>query len=406
MKKYFILQLKRCAKILPAVILVAAILFSCLSVIFASFLESEENSEENTKFKIAIVGNAEEEYFDLGFAAVQSLDSTRFALELVRMDEQEAKKELEKGEISAYVVVPEDFIDAAFEGKMLTLSFVTGVGSTGLLPMFKEELTAVISTLVEESRMGAYGVYDAVYDNSTRNKASEEMNKINIRYVDFVFRRSNLYKVTELGISDGLGLAEYLFCAFSVLFLFLLTVTFGHLYIKPNLSMQRILKSRRLSSTGQVLTEFCAYLVSFLSLAAVVCLLVFVFDTTNLIELPFEIGAYGSGVFVISLLVAAFSFFIFEISSNLIGGLLTLFFGSVILCYISGCLYPVYMLPVILQKTADFLPTGICRVVLSGIVQGEASAFATLGLLLYVVIFLALSVFVRSLRIESKGELL
>ena len=86
MRKYLLLYSKRLLKILPFVIVVTSILFGSLAVAFRVVKEMDENDAMNVKFRIGVVGTAGDRYLSLGLAAFQSMDSTRYSIELVSMN--------------------------------------------------------------------------------------------------------------------------------------------------------------------------------------------------------------------------------------------------------------------------------------------------------------------------------
>ena len=89
------------------------------------------SSEDQQLFKIAISGDTDSEYIGLGLTAVQTIDDTRITIEFLELKEEEAKAALKSGNISAYVVLPENFIDNAIAGNVDKIRFVTTAGDLG-----------------------------------------------------------------------------------------------------------------------------------------------------------------------------------------------------------------------------------------------------------------------------------
>ena len=117
MWKYFILQLKKVFKFVPYVGMAALVLFGALLLAISGILNTLADESSNLKVPIAVVGQAEDSYLEMGLTALQSLDSSRFAIEVVEMKEEEARTALEQGEIAAYIVIPDGFVEAAKEGQ-------------------------------------------------------------------------------------------------------------------------------------------------------------------------------------------------------------------------------------------------------------------------------------------------
>ena len=116
MKRYFYLQLKRGLRVFPFILFTALIILVSVVTIFLAIQSKLQNSEENKRFKIAITGDLDDKYSQLGVAVLQNFDETRFAIDLVELTTAEAETQLKKGQISAYVVLPENFIERALAG--------------------------------------------------------------------------------------------------------------------------------------------------------------------------------------------------------------------------------------------------------------------------------------------------
>ena len=158
MGKYFILQWKRVLRYLPAALCVMALLLGGMLAALQLTVRQDEKREENNRFPVAICGQAEDEFLEMGLTVISTLDSSRYALDIRQMDEQDAQKALQMGEISAYVVIPEGFTEAASAGEMIPLKMVSTTGQAGLVSMFKEELTLVIGDLLACSEQGVFGM--------------------------------------------------------------------------------------------------------------------------------------------------------------------------------------------------------------------------------------------------------
>lgn len=396
MGKYFQLQCKRMLRFLPGALCVALILMCSVLLVFHLFTQQNANREENQKFPFAVCGETGHPFLQMGLSALTSFDSSRFALEVLEMEEAEASHALAQGDISAYVVIPDDFMEAAFSGKILPIKFYTTAGASGVVSLVKEELSTVISDLLLSSQEGVYGIWDAMIDNGLQGKAGGQMDRLALVYVDYIFARDRIYTLAELGIADALGLENYILCGLGVLFLLLVCLPFAAQMIPGDPALGHMLCSKRKPAWQQALCDFLAYVVTLL------CLLLILITVAKLC-LPEKIGMVALLVKMIPVLlfVAAFSFMLYSLSRDLISGVMLQFFIPIILCFISGCLYPVYFFPVQVQQLAQWLPTGIARAQLASCITGSAPSWATPALLGYCAIFIAIGVGARVRHIRE-----
>jgi len=356
-------------------------------------VRSDAQSADNQKFQVAMVGTAQDTFVQMGLTALKTFDSTQLSMEIVEMSEPEARAALEKGTIGAYIVIPENFVDEAMGGRILPLKFVSTIGAANVVSVFKEEVTDVISVLLLESQRGVYGMQGAMKAEDIGGRG-KKMDALALTYVEYVLTRDHTYSLQELGISDFMGLEEYLLCGLAVLFLMLVCLPFAPLMIRRDMALGRMLASRGRSAAGQSLCDLAAYFAGLLSMVLVL---------TGLASLAF--GEQFQEMTLLPALpvvalVAAFSFLLYALSGDLIGGVLLQFFAALALCFVSGCMYPVYFFPVAVQRFAAWLPTGAARSLLSQCFTGEESNALPL-VLGYTLLFCALGLLVRVRRVKE-----
>ena len=404
MYRYLYLQLKRVCKFLPYVGLAAVILFGGLLLVLNGIVQAFSDENANTKLRIGIVGEAENSYLDMGIAALTSIDSARYAIDVEEMEESEAKAALENGIIEAYVVIPDGFVDAALDGKVMTIEYVSTVGARGLLSMFKDEVTKVIADVVLACQRGMYGIEDA-FESIGVGGYGKYMNKLSVSYVELVLLRSNTYAVEELGIRNQLGLEGYLFSGVCVLFFSLSVLTFGQLLIKRDISLNRLLSSRRYGACAQTLIEYLAFLIGFLTIMLLTFAVVAFGMNALHIDLSWLMGSAGWsslwGIIPALIMVTSFAFMLYSLTNNLVGGLLLQFFGSLGMCFIGGCMYPISFFPDAIRNLARYLPHSLARDAVSDFLLGNVSAECLLLLLMYAAVFLSVAVICRILRMRK-----
>lgn len=393
MKKYFCVQLKRLGRIMVPVLLVAAILFGCLMVVYDVVVSMSEESQVTTRYQVAVVGTADDLYLQLGLKAMSSVDSSRFSIELVEMEEEEAEKAMRRGKIAAFVVFPEEFLDTAFRGKIIPLKFVCAAGSVGFVSMIKDELTQMIETMLIEAQSGIYGSGDAMAGLGLNG--SPVVNAISIEYAELVFRRANMYKTSTLGAFDGLGMEGYLAAGLCIVLFMLICLTFAPMMIRRDHALSRMLCAQGRTPFMQVLCDFGVYLLGLMGIAVVVLLYLILW-----MEAPIT-GEMLIQALPVILALGAMSFLMYELATDIVSGVLLQFFVTLALCFISGCLYPITFFPDAVQILAGFLPTGLARIQIGNCILEDYNSAVTMALLGYGVLFFTLSAILR--RVKTAG---
>jgi ABC-type uncharacterized transport system permease subunit len=103
----------------------------------------------------------------------------------------------------------------------------------------------------------------------------------------------------------------------------------------------------------------------------------------------------------VTLMAAAFSYMLCNMATDLIGGILLQFFSILSVCFLSGCLYPAYFFPAAVQKVAAWLPAGLARSLLSGVITGDAGLAPACWLLVYTLAFVSVGGIVTHLRVKG-----
>ncbi len=406
MKKYIILQSKRTLRYIPGALCVVLVILLGLLMAYSAMMQTNEQSENNQKISVAIAGSNDDPLIDMALSAVAAFDSSRFSMDISLMESEQAKQALRSGKIQAYVDVPEGFIDNAMSGKIIPLKLVTTAGSSGLINIFRDEITDVISEVLLSAQNGVYGLNTAMHANGySSTERVEQMNALNMRYVNCVLTRDGVYTVEELGVGNGLAFADYLICGLMTLLLLLACLPFAPLMIRQDHSLGRMLASKGRGATMQAVADFGCYFVwLMLMLVGVISVTVLCMSGNEASVFARITATDMMYLLPVLLLVTSMSYMLYSLASDLIGGVLLQFFVTVALCFVSGCMYPVFFFPESVQRLATVLPTGVARTVLSGCITDSVDTTALLLLLGYSVAFIAIGVLlhVRRIRWERK----
>ena len=409
MKSYFCLQIKRVVRFLP-IILVVFLLLSVLSaIIFSAMLKADENKEDKQKLAIGIVGDTEDTFLGIGISALEKFDTSRFAIEFVELDEDKAKSSLQRGEISAYAVIPDDFVNSLVYGEIKKIKYYTNDDSAGISAVFEKEVTKVISDMLIQSQKGIYGLDKAMEDNGAGYKAGEKMNELCLEYIELIINRTSMGKNEFIGVSDNVSMPGYFLCSVSTLFIFLFGIACVSLYVKRDISLNRILFAKGQGGYRQVICEYFAYFLLVYIVVAVTSICVAVFGGLKPVIPELEYMDFFQVLLLIARLIpviamiSALHFLLFEISRDIVSGVLIQFVVSVSLTYISGCFYPIYFFPEVVQKISLFLPGGISRSYLAGCIANKPMNTGFVLVLLYFIMFLGVTILVRNRRIKGRG---
>ena len=114
------------------------------------------------------------------------------------------------------------------------------------------------------------------------------------------------------------------------------------------------------------------------------------------------VPVFLGGLILVLIMIGAMQFFMYELTSGFVSGVLLQFLSAIVLGYLSGCLYPIGFFPHNIQRLANVLPTGIALQYLNHIMLGETFIAERIELLLYSIVFLVLAILVRRRRMVKE----
>ena len=370
MKRYWKVQLRRLIRPLPRALLTVLVILGALLLVARGVMEDAR--QDNQKMKVAVVGIQEDPLLQMGLTALQNMDASRYSLEMIEMDEEQARAALERGEIAGYGVIPPDFAQEAMYGHFLPITFVTTPGAAGLVSVLKEEITAAVEEILVTAQKGIYGSWNLLTDHQLEGEAQEIVNGISLTYVELVLARNRVYTLEELGISQGLTLEQHMALGILVVFLMLAALCYSPVLVRGEHTLSRLLAARGVGAGKQILAEFCSFLISIGLLLLCAGLLALPAGLLAGISLP-PVKTLLYWVWTalpVVVMVAAWSFFLFSLAKELVSGVLLVALLSLALCFVGGCMYPASFFPESIRQLSRFLPTGLAMEQLSCCVTG------------------------------------
>lgn len=405
---YLWIQLKRMGKTFPSILLMTLLLTGSMALLAGLMLEADASGEKKQKVEIGLVGDLSDSYLGFGIYAIKNMDSSRFAVEFRTMTQKEAAAELSAGELSAYVWIPDGFMDSIARGENKQITYVTSSGSVGLGTIIMNELAETISTLLTESENAIYGMRKFVKENGMQDRLGKATDDMNLRYINFLLNRTKLYELKVIGVSNQLSMIGYYVCSIVLFFLLLWGINGAALLIRKDAALPRLLAARGQGAACQVLGEYLAYLALMLaSLFGIAVILQIGMKITGF-QIPEWNGKEGAvllhfmiRIIPVAAMLSAFQLWLYETVSGMVSGILLQFLCSLCLGYLSGCFYPLYFFPESIGKLARVLPTGIALKYMDSCLISQAALGKLAAILLYLNFFLLLAILVRKRKIEK-----
>lgn len=405
---YFRLQLKRFFKLMPVILLLSALLICAIGAAFIGVFSESESDEQNSLINIGVVGDSDESYLGMAINALRNLDSSRFSISVQTVDSEEAASEMiRKGDLVAYIVLPDDFISEAIAGNVQKITCVTASGATDFGSQITNELMMTVTEIVRNSQKTVYGFQNAAFDSGMDDRdVYSGGTEVAFDVINLILNRESAYRVDEIGTGGVDYVDDTLICGMLILLLMLWGITCCTIFTARNSTLDCVLSSKGTSAAAQVLSEYAAYLIfmvaTFSVFTAVIYILSPLFPAMPLLE-KYDFNRLIPGVILPVITISSMQFFLYEVTNGLVTSVMLQFFCAMGLGYISGCVYPAYLFSRGLQDVASCLPAWNCRLWLDELLAGKPSLLTLAVIGAYFAGFLVLSVILRHSRISRGG---
>ncbi len=394
---------------MPAVFLVTLVLAASVAVIAKGVLSDKLSEDERKKVEVGICGDLSDSYLGIGVLAVQQLDSSRFAINFHTLEEAEAREMLLDGKLTAYLVIPDGFVDSVVSGENFSVRYYTANSQMGMGTMLMNELTNIISELVTKSQSAIYGMQNLCNAYGRHDIYWDVTNELNLEYIDIILSRQLLFEVETLGVSNDLSLQGYYICGFAILFFMIFGINGCPIFVRKDMSLARLMSAGGVGSLYQVLVEFVTYLIMvmvcmlsvFLVLAGVCQFAEFSVPEWRNVDFATVFG-FGVSLVPVMIMLTAMAQLGHELSGNIVSGMLIQFLVTLSMGYVCGCFYPASFFPEGIQVAGRLLPPGVAMKYASGCMIEEVSALAVLGVLFYTVLFVVLTWRLRQRKLEHR----
>ncbi len=403
---YLLLQGKRALRLLPRTLAVTLLLTLSAALILAVVSARRASDVSRRKTLVGVIAMDDNPYIMMGIHAMETFDAMRDEISFLMMEEEpEALQKLRAGEIAAYVVVPEGFVDMMYTDDVHPLRFVTLAGVTRLDSLLAAELAEAVAKLMIETQNAQYGAIHYAMDHVQGSDPYEADDVLIDRYFAIVFDRDKLFRLETVGLSGELSFGGYYLCGVSVAFLLLWGIGACPLFTRRSEEVGTLLSARGFGAVRQVAGEFGAFY--FLMLCGALCagaagLFLLRRAGTAVPELPYvPAGALIRALAFLVLTLGSMQFFLYELVPENPGGILLQFLNAAVQSFAAGCFYPSSFFPDGLRRFGEHLPAGTALRYLGGVMSWSGGGVA--GMLGWTALFLTLSAAVRRYRQTGRG---
>nr|MCR5720487.1 ABC transporter permease [Lachnospiraceae bacterium] len=360
------------------------------------------SDKDYTKLKVAIVGDAEDPYMNFGLDAIKEMDSIRFVLDIVSMEEIEASEALKKGEADIVVRIPENFAKSVIYGENTEKVFIEyseDYSGDGLVGYAVEEMGKLVTGLLVNSQRPIFAMQNIIYGNVSDEQFEKLTDRYNLMLIRHALNRMAFLK-KEAVDAKSIDLMHYYMASGIILAILMCGIFTAPFHVRKNTELLKILRAKGMGTGISILCEYGAlFLVYFAGSLPVFAGAVFIGkkDITA-VNFAFLTLSFILGIMVLE----ALGFLIYEIFGGFVPSMIAQITLITVISYLSGLFYPESFLPLLVIRIMKKLPVGQAFL---GVKEGFSNSFSwgNLILLVWVMILMIAACFLRERKLQ-KGE--
>lgn len=392
------MEYKRAAVMLPfilrrAMILAAVCLAAGSIIAFCAVLMHHAKGGE-PKLRIGYAA-ADNMLTELAVSYVQDMESIRSLCVLEAVGEQEGRRLLEEGSLSALIVLPENVVDEILSGRNAPAKLylaeqeggaLSGGGIQAVGGMLFEELAAAgmgmlgtaqaeiyaSSSLVREL-MAGYGAHaDSIaVDSGFLQAMYDDINRFNLGVVT---SREELFQTRSLSLTENDTYAVYYGSATFTIYALLAGLFLGDFCKRSELWQRMADRRLGIPYTVQLADRCLAGSLLMLVVLMLPGLLFAVPQVRAVLSIELTLAGVASLV-LMTLFLTVYHMMVYQVvekreSAIVVGGILAL-----LQAYLSGCLIPSVLLPKAVVKIGELLPASFLKKGFTLLFTGETKTF-------------------------------
>lgn len=355
------LQIKAAFKSLPKLI-GAALLFTALVGAVGIFgTELLKSGDNDNRMEIALVLPTDSTmYTALAFSFLSDIDTVKNVCTFIEMDKDPAFEALKNGSISAVIVIPDNFIEHIMNGSNTPATIVLPQSSINSKSSFFRELVNAGVDDLGAAQAGIYAVDDVCSYYKIKDGIVQSEQFLNDSYLAYALDRDAYFKTEIISATHNLTYTEFYFCSGIVLLLLLCGISCSELLKRETAALSVSLRRRNIPISLLFVFKLIGVALAFYAI------LMFAYFMTSLSKIRFpEVSNVVPSLNLLSILsmfLLIFGIFslvlcIFSFARTQSLGVLMLFTLSTLMLFVSGGFIPSSLLPDMLQKISEFLPT-------------------------------------------------
>lgn len=381
-KNYFYKMAKRTFQVLPVVFLSMAGMLSLFFCCLTAF-------RLDGRVKVGVTASGEDKMVSALVTYVEHMNDIASSCEFTTVNEEDGREQLEQGEISALIVIPEGILSRIYKNENVNVRVYLPQNPTlesGLIREFSE----ACASLVLSAKSGDYTAYELYQRYGISGDKRQVVRDMNIGYISFAMLQEKLFANEIVAGEDGMSDGNRFFVAGLTCLLLLLGIPAAGLRKRTPVVLEMQLQRKGVTCIFQQLV-MTGLLTACMYVSGVIALVV-AYIYTGL-----EQGLVLSMLCLLPVCFAVASLFqfLYSCGGGTVGTVLVIFLLAVFLVFMPGGIFPPYILPSEIVCLGQILPGGLMMKIFWRCMWQNKMGWECLFIFLYGISFFLLSIWIR-----------
>ena len=407
--QYLYLEMKKTIGMFPRMLLQAILLMAIISVIAFCGIKSMERDPLAVNVDIGVVVREDNTMTRMALGYVENMESVSQVCSFTQMSEEEGFAQLERGDVAALVILPEQLVEGIMNGQNPTVDVVFPRNAR-LEAMLFRELTESGAGLLRVAQAQIYGADDTAAEYGMTDRLSAIYTEIDSYNLAFALDRLAMYDEETVSVTGHMSVLQYYAAAGVVMFLLLAGMAVYPVMQQEPPAVQRQLMRQ---GTGMMWQCFCRWLCGFVCMGMLCGVAWILFkiagvlapDAAESVTVALISGRNRGSVSMQAVMIvlivitaATFIYMMYSLAGSRTSGIMLIFLCSVLMIYLSGGFIPSVLMPQSMQAVGDKLPTAYLIRAFGGLLAGYGNrtfSQCVIGMCAYTVVFGAAGYIIR-----------
>lgn len=331
--------------------LVAGIVIIALGIVTALFIWGS-----STLKPIDVgIANANDENTKMVTQFISSLKSVRSICNFVYMDEFEVRDGVENGQLSAGIILTENFYDDVDKGINTPIEVYLRTSSDNRAIVFKEVLLDGVSVL-QTAEAGIYSTYYVVREEHPKRKLSPIGDVLMYKYIEMFFERNKMFKKEVYSALGNLSSNQFDFLAIYIMFILLWGMLLKDYYKKVNRTMRQCLGIYNIKGWIYSIYRVIVIALIIYLLQAIIFMIGYYISEKFQLDILFFESIIFLYMIPISVAISGFFNLIYLLAYDENQGARIIFWSGIFMIIAGGVIVPSAYLPTTLAKIGNVMP--------------------------------------------------